>query len=88
MVASAQLKFASEATLSSGFSFGKTEPTCIQLSGHFLDVEGRVLVYRRNINSRMKFASEARLRFYLWQYRADLFLCQYLGTLWALGVGS
>ena len=26
--------------------FGNTEPTCMPLSGHFMDIEGRVLVYQ------------------------------------------
>ena len=44
------------------FPFGNTKPTCTSLSGHFVDIEGWVLVYpRRDANSRMKFASEARL---------------------------
>ena len=28
------------------FPFGNTEPTCMPLSGHFMDIEGRVLVYQ------------------------------------------
>ena len=26
--------------------FGNTEPTCMPLSGHFMDIEGRVLVHQ------------------------------------------
>ena len=26
--------------------FGNTEPTCMPLSGHFMDIEDRVLVYQ------------------------------------------
>ena len=38
----AQVKFASEARLSQYIvPFGNTEPTCIPLSGHFMDIEGR-----------------------------------------------
>ena len=47
IVATAQMKFASEARPSQYISpFGNTEPTCMPLSGHFMDIEGRVLVYR------------------------------------------
>ena len=43
----AQMKFASEARPSQYIvSFGNKEPTCMPLSGHFLDIEGRVLVYQ------------------------------------------
>ena len=28
------------------FPFGNTEPTCMPLSGHFMDIEGLVLVYQ------------------------------------------
>ena len=47
IVATAQMKFASEARPSQYIvPFGKTEPTCMPLSGHFMDIEGRVLVYQ------------------------------------------
>ena len=47
IVATAQMKFASEARPSQYIGpFGNTEPTCMQLSGHFMDIEGRVLVYQ------------------------------------------
>ena len=36
----------SEARLRSVFQYGTTEPTCVLLSGHFMDIEGRVLVYQ------------------------------------------
>ena len=46
IVAIARIKFASEARPSQYIiPFGNTEPTCMPLSGHFLDIEGRVLVY-------------------------------------------
>ena len=46
-VATAQMKFASEARPSQYIGlFGNTEPTCMPLSGHFMDIEGRVLVYQ------------------------------------------
>ena len=39
------MKFASEARPSQYIGpFGNTEPTCLPLSGHFMDIEGRVLV--------------------------------------------
>ena len=42
-----QIKFASEARPSQYIvPFGNTEPTCMPLSGHFMDTEGRVLVYK------------------------------------------
>ena len=42
IIATAQMKFASEARPSQYIiPFGNTEP----LSGHFMDIEGRVLVY-------------------------------------------
>ena len=45
MVATAQIKFASEARPSQYIvPLGNTEPTCMPLSGHFMDIEGRVLV--------------------------------------------
>ena len=47
MVANAQMKFASEARPSQYIGpFGNTERTCMPLPGHFLDIEGRVLVYQ------------------------------------------
>ena len=47
IVATAQMKFASEAKPSQCIvPFGNTEPTCMPLSGHFMDTEGRVLVYQ------------------------------------------
>ena len=47
IVATAQMKFASEARPSEYIGpFGNTEPTCMPLSGHFMDIEGRVLVYQ------------------------------------------
>ena len=45
MVATAQMKFASEARQSQYIvPFGNTEPTCMPLSGHFIG--GRALVYQ------------------------------------------
>ena len=47
IVATAQMKFASEARPSQYIGpFGNTEPTCMPLSGHFMDTEGWVLVYQ------------------------------------------
>ena len=47
IVATAQMKFASGARPSQYIvPFGNTEPTCMPLSGHFMDFEGRVLVYQ------------------------------------------
>ena len=47
IVATAKMKFASEARPSQYIvPFGNTEPTCVPLSGHFMDIEGRVLVYQ------------------------------------------
>ena len=47
MAATAQMKFASEARPSQYIvPIGNTEPTCMPLSGHFMDIEGRVLVYQ------------------------------------------
>ena len=41
------MKFASEARPSQYIvPIGNTEPTCMPLSGHFMDIEGRVLVYQ------------------------------------------
>ena len=46
-VATAQMKFESEARPSQYIGpFGNTEPTCMPLSGHFMDIEGRILVYQ------------------------------------------
>ena len=46
IIATAQMKFASEAIPSPYIvPFGNTEPTCMPLSGHFMDIEGQVLVY-------------------------------------------
>ena len=43
----AQMQFASEARQSQYIvSFGNTEPTCMPLSGHLMDIKGRVLVYQ------------------------------------------
>ena len=47
MIATARMKFASEAgSYQYTVPFGNTEPTCMPLSGHFVDIEGRVLVYQ------------------------------------------
>ena len=47
IVATARMKSASEARPSQYIvPFGNTEPTCRPLSGHFMDIEGRVLVYQ------------------------------------------
>ena len=47
IVATAQMKFSSEARPSQySVPFGNTEPTCMPLSGHFMDIEGRALVYQ------------------------------------------
>ena len=47
IVATVQMKFALEARPSQYIGpFGNTEPTCMPLSGHFMDIEGRVLVYQ------------------------------------------
>ena len=47
IVATAQMKFAPEARPSQYIvSFGNTEPTCMPLYGHFMDIEGRVLLYQ------------------------------------------
>ena len=47
IIATAQIKFASEARPSQYIvPFGNTEPTCMPPSGHFMDIEGRVLVYQ------------------------------------------
>ena len=47
MVATAQMNFTSEARPSQYiFPFSNTEPTCVPLSGHFMDIEGRILVHQ------------------------------------------
>ena len=47
IVAIARMKFASETRPSQYIvPFGNTEPTCMPLSGHFMDIEDRVLVYQ------------------------------------------
>ena len=47
IVATTLMKFASEARPSQYVGpFGNTEPTCMPLSGHFMGIEGRVLVYQ------------------------------------------
>ena len=47
MIAIAQMKFASEARPSQYIvPFGNTEPTCMPLSAHFMDIEGRVLEHQ------------------------------------------
>ena len=47
MAATARIKFASEARPSQYIvPFGNTEPSCMSLSGHFMDIEGRVLVHQ------------------------------------------
>ena len=47
IVGTAQMKFASVARPSQYIvPFGNTEPTCMPLSRHFMDIEGRVLVYQ------------------------------------------
>ena len=47
MIATARIKFASEAGSSQYIvPFGNTEPTYMPLSGHFMDIEGRVLVHQ------------------------------------------
>ena len=49
-IATAQMMFASEARPSQYIGpIGNTEPTCMPLSGHFRDIEGRVLVYQTEI---------------------------------------
>ena len=43
----AQMKFASKASKRQYIvPLGNTEPICTPLSGHFMDIEGRVLVYQ------------------------------------------
>ena len=52
IVSTAQMKFASEARPSQYIGpFGNTETTCMPLSGHFMDIEGRVNIRRRDTNS-------------------------------------
>ena len=47
MVATAQTTLASADRPSQYIvPFGNTEPTCILLSGHFIDIDSRVLVHR------------------------------------------
>ena len=47
----AQMKFASKARPSQYIvPFGNTEPTFMPLSGHFMDIEGQVLVYQTERN--------------------------------------
>ena len=47
MVTTAPMKFASGARPSQYIvPFGNTESTCMPLSGHFMDIEGRVLVHQ------------------------------------------
>ena len=46
MVDTARMNFASEARSSQYIvPFGNTEPTCMPLSGHIMDIEGRALVH-------------------------------------------
>ena len=46
-VATAQMKFAPEARPSRYIVlFGNTEPTCMPLSGHCMDIEGEVLMHQ------------------------------------------
>ena len=44
MIATTRMKFSSEARPSQ--YIGNTEPTCMPLSGHFMDIEGWVLVHQ------------------------------------------
>ena len=47
MIAAAQMKFASEVRPSQYIvPFGNTQTTCMPLSGHFMDIEGQVLVHQ------------------------------------------
>ena len=47
MIGTARMKFASEARPSQYIvPFGNTELTCMPLSRHFMDTEGRVLVFQ------------------------------------------
>ena len=47
MIATARMMFASEARPSQYIvPFGNTEPTFMPLSGHFMGIEGRVLVHQ------------------------------------------
>ena len=48
MVATAQMKFASEARPSQYIvPFGNTEPTCMPLLGHLMDIGGWVQVHQK-----------------------------------------
>ena len=47
MVATARMKFASDARSNQyTVPFSNTEQTCMPLFGHFVDIEGRVLVHQ------------------------------------------
>ena len=47
MIATARTMFPSEARPSQYIvPFGNTEPTCMPLSGHLMDIEGQVLVHQ------------------------------------------
>ena len=47
MIATARKKFASEARPGQYIvPLGNTESTCMPLSGHFVDIEGQVLVHQ------------------------------------------
>ena len=47
MIATARMKFASEVRPSQYIvPFSNTEPTCLPLSGHFMDMKGRVLEHQ------------------------------------------
>ena len=47
MIATARMMYALEAGPSQYIvPFGNIEPTCMPLSGHFMDIEGRVLVHQ------------------------------------------
>ena len=47
MVAAARMKFVSQARTSQYIvPCSNTEPTCMPLSRHFMDIEGRVLVHK------------------------------------------
>ena len=86
MVASAQIRFASEARLTSVFPFGNTEPTCMPLSGHFMDIEGGVLVYQ---TVKYKLAHEVCIKRYTRSYFSfgnTKPTCFY-ATIWAFDTG-
>ena len=88
MVASAQMKFASKARLRSVFPFGNREPTCMQLPGHFMDIEGLVLVYhtkKYQPKNEVCIRSKAKSVVPFGNAEPTLFLCHYLDTLWTLG---